>query len=174
MSKDEDRKFAKTRRKSIAGAERIDKENKIAERTAQLVGCGKRVMAYYSYNNEVGTSALIAKLIDQRNEVFLPRVKGDEIEVVPYECGKGSKDCLFEPSGQAVDKSTLDCVIVPLVAFDNKRNRLGYGKGFYDRFLKNLKAQKIGIGFAVQEVANIETEAHDFPLDKIVTENGEV
>ena len=67
-----------------------------------------------------------------------------------------------------------DILLVPLVAFDNDLNRLGYGGGFYDRYLKKIKNKKkivtIGIGFAFQKIQKIPTNKHDMKLDYIITE----
>jgi 5-formyltetrahydrofolate cyclo-ligase len=62
-------------------------------------------------------------------------------------------------------------IIVPLLGFDRTGYRLGYGKGYYDRFLKASPAPTIGVAFAAQEVAAIPHETHDIPLDWIVTED---
>jgi 5-formyltetrahydrofolate cyclo-ligase len=66
----------------------------------------------------------------------------------------------------------LDLVVLPLAAFDTNGNRLGYGKGFYDRFLSELSPTvlRVGLGFDLQEVDRIETHDRDQPLDIIVTE----
>lgn len=79
------------------------------------------------------------------------------------------------PSAPSVEP---DVVIVPLVAFDRRGGRLGYGAGFFDRTLAVHRARKplraIGFAFACQEVEAVPIEAHDEPLDAIVTENGVV
>jgi 5-formyltetrahydrofolate cyclo-ligase len=82
---------------------------------------------------------------------------------------------IFEPTSTAPGLGP-DVVLVPLLAFDSKRNRLGYGGGYYDRTIKRIRAQKpvltIGIACAYQEVPDIPTGPNDVPLDKIVTEKG--
>ena len=67
---------------------------------------------------------------------------------------------------------SLDAVIIPIAAFDRRGTRLGYGKGFYDRFLHDLPRSipRIGLAFAVQEVASIPDLPHDEPLDYVITE----
>ena len=70
-----------------------------------------------------------------------------------------------------------DIVLVPLLAFDNEKNRLGYGKGFYDKYLNNLvkintKAEAIGIAFSFQKYKKIPTSKFDFQLNRIFTEKG--
>lgn len=68
------------------------------------------------------------------------------------------------------DKKEIDLVIVPGVAFDRKGNRTGYGKGYYDRFLKDMSALKIGVCHSFQLLDEIESEEHDVKMDMIVTE----
>ncbi len=70
-----------------------------------------------------------------------------------------------------VDLDTIDLVIVPLVAFDAKNNRIGYGKGFYDKFLAQLPKEtyKIGLAYDFQKVDAIEIETHDVQLDEVYT-----
>ena len=72
---------------------------------------------------------------------------------------------------------TPDIMLVPMLAFDKNKNRLGYGKGFYDRYLNNLKRKKkrslvIGIAFYFQKYNKLPTSKNDFKLDYIVTEKG--
>ena len=69
-----------------------------------------------------------------------------------------------------------DFILVPLVAFDNELNRIGYGKGYYDRILKKIKNEKkiisLGVAYSFQRCKNIPTNRHDFRLDYIFTEQG--
>ncbi|MBI3258625.1 MAG: 5-formyltetrahydrofolate cyclo-ligase [Ignavibacteriae bacterium] len=74
-------------------------------------------------------------------------------------------------SAEELAMTEKDIIIVPLVAFDKEKHRLGYGKGFYDRFLQHEKALKIGIAFSLQEVGQIPFESHDEVLSMIITEN---
>lgn len=133
-----------------------------------IIGNGKRVLTYYSYNNEVDTRILIRLLRDGGNKVYLPRVNGEILEVVEYKEDIVT-DKLYEPDGQAVFPD-LDVVIVPIVAYDKNKYRLGYGKGYYDRFLSTIDALKIGIAYKVQEVEDVFHETHDIKLDFIVNE----
>ena len=78
---------------------------------------------------------------------------------------------------QTAQKLFTDVVLVPLLAFDNNKNRLGYGKGFYDRYLNNLKKSKnkieaIGVAFSFQNYKKIPTSKFDFQLNKVFTEKG--
>lgn len=83
---------------------------------------------------------------------------------------KGSFGVLEPLSEHIVQPNDFDVIIVPLVAFDVKGNRLGYGKGYYDRYLKHTHALRIGVGYEFQKVDTLITESHDFPLDMVVSE----
>lgn len=77
-----------------------------------------------------------------------------------------------EPQNAEVFMGTPEMVIVPLLAFDEKGFRVGYGKGFYDRFLQNIVTQKIGLSFFDAEAAIIDVHLNDIRLDKCITPNG--
>jgi 5-formyltetrahydrofolate cyclo-ligase len=66
---------------------------------------------------------------------------------------------------------TPDVVFIPLIACDKNKNRIGFGKGYYDKFLQNRNCIKVGICYDFQVVANITPNATDIPLDIIVTES---
>ncbi len=68
--------------------------------------------------------------------------------------------------------SDADLIIVPGLLFDRHGNRLGYGKGFYDRFLAQTQALKIAVAFSVQLIDAVPVTAHDIPVDMIITEQG--
>lgn len=106
--------------------------------------------------------------------IVVPKMQGDELEHFYYE-GLQQLDQnqygIFEPMhGTAVELDRIDAVIVPLLAADKQGNRLGYGRGFYDRFLSrcNKQCKKIGLSlFNLEE--SIPTDAWDVKLDMIIT-----
>lgn len=73
-----------------------------------------------------------------------------------------------------VRSEDIDLFLVPLAACDQRGNRLGFGGGFYDRALVNQRGFKLGVGFTVQLVERIESEAHDVTLDGFISEDGVV
>lgn len=89
-------------------------------------------------------------------------VRGEDVMM------KGSFGIL-EPKEQQ-EQAVLDVLVVPLVAFDEHCNRLGHGKGFYDRYLQAFKGLTIGVAHECQKVNCVYEEAHDVPLDMIITE----
>ena len=71
-----------------------------------------------------------------------------------------------------VEPEALDLVLVPGVAFDRKGGRLGFGKGYYDRFLSKTSALRMGVAFSAQVIPDVPTEPHDVPMHTLLTENG--
>lgn len=70
---------------------------------------------------------------------------------------------------ETIDPNNLDLIFIPGVAFAPNGHRIGYGHGFFDKFLKNTNCPKIGIAYEFQIVKNIDGEPHDVPVDKIIT-----
>lgn len=135
-------------------------------------GC---VLIYHSLPDEVRTHAFIEKWKD-RKTILLPVVVGDDLELRKYsgrqDMMKGSYG-IEEPVGEAfTNYNEIDLAIIPGVGFDAKGNRLGRGKGYYDRLLPKLQAYKIGICFSFQTLEEIPTEEYDIKMDEVVTEEG--
>lgn len=133
----------------------------------------KNIMLFASLPDEIPTHSTIEQWAKNKN-IYLPRVNGDDLEIIKYYPGilhKGSYD-IMEPEGNdTVSPEILDLIIVPGVAFDRKGNRLGRGKGFYDRFLAQTHAKTIAVCFDCQLVDKIPTEPHDLPAQFIVTKS---
>ena len=129
------------------------------------------VMLYYSLPDEVHTADFIAKWRNLK-QIILPTVVGDDIIPVKLDADttftKGDFD-IQEP--QSVEYTGgYDLIIVPGVAFDKNGNRLGRGRGYYDRFLcKHTDVKKIGICFDFQLVDEIPTEPTDIKMDEIIS-----
>lgn len=139
-----------------------------------LLGDARHIMLYYSLPDELPTHATVerwAQMPDRK--IYLPRVKGDDIEVVPYtEPESLSNDNPFhidEPVGEAVDPSVLQAVVVPGIAFDTQCNRMGRGRGYYDRLLNTSGVFTIGVAHDCQLLEHIPCESHDHPLDCVIT-----
>ena len=133
----------------------------------------KTILLYYSLPDEVDTHKLIDELAEEK-QVLLPVVNGDDLKLRVYDndMAEGSYH-IMEPKGdEYTDYDDIDLVIVPGVAFDKKKNRLGRGKGYYDRLLPQIKAKKIGVCFGFQIADDIPSEKHDMAMDAVVTENG--
>lgn len=130
------------------------------------------ILLYYSLPDELPTVNVINKWTKCKN-IFLPRVNGDLLEVVPYDntISCDNRFHIYEPQGQAVLPCEIDLIIVPAIALDKDRNRMGRGKGFYDRLLAETKAFTIGVAFDCQLVEQVPTEKHDIPLNAVITQS---
>jgi 5-formyltetrahydrofolate cyclo-ligase len=131
------------------------------------------LLLYHSLPDEVQTAEFIRKW-STRKRIILPVVVGDDLELRVYEgetsLRKGAFNIL-EPTGTLfTEYEELDLAIIPGVAFDPNGNRLGRGKGYYDRLLARLPATlyKIGICFDFQKLPNIPTEPHDHVMNEVI------
>lgn len=123
---------------------------------------------------EVDIRPLIRSLCSQNVRIYLPVIAENELLHGLYTNTEHFKLNLFggfEPQPDLdFALENVDCILVPALAVDLAGNRIGYGKGFYDRFLTESKALKIAPIFANQLVQGIPNEPHDVPVDILVTE----
>ena len=149
--------------------------------TMDEVKKAKTIMAYLDFNNEVKTDKLIDTLIYLDKKVLIPITILKEKKLIPSQIKDLSNELkigtygIREPKEEfvrPVDNKEIDLVIVPGVAYDKDGYRLGYGGGFYDRFLQTLRddAITIGVAFDLQIFDDIPKESHDAQLDYIITE----
>ncbi len=132
----------------------------------------KYILLYYPHKNEVNTISIISELLKQDKIVLLPKVQKDTILPIQIKSLNDLKKGyagIKEPKGETVSPEKIDIIVVPGVAFDKQGYRLGYGKGFYDRFLSNINPLKVGLAYDFQILENLPKEQHDVPLDIIIT-----
>lgn len=133
----------------------------------------QHILCYWSLPDELPTHESVNNWLADGKNIYLPRVKGDDLEIVPYHgpesLDDNNKFHIGEPVGDAVDPSCLELIIVPAVALDQHRNRLGRGKGYYDRLLSVTDCPTIGVACEFQLVDEVPVEPHDRPLDCVVT-----
>ena len=137
----------------------------------------KQILLYISYQSEVSTRRILEYCLEQKKKVYCPRVLS--LDTMEYYEVKGLDDLkegyrgIFEPvTSQFFPKEEEALMILPLTGFDILGNRLGYGKGYYDRYLKNYSPLRtIGLAFQCQLWNSVlPAEPHDKRLDKIITE----
>jgi 5-formyltetrahydrofolate cyclo-ligase len=132
----------------------------------------KTVLLYSSLADEVDTKSLISKYAAKKT-ILLPTVVGDDLELHVYHAESETKKGVFgieESEGPLfTDYATIDLAVIPGMAFDRNGNRLGRGKGYYDRLLPQLNGKKIGVCFSFQLLDSIPCEKHDIPMDEIIT-----
>lgn len=133
----------------------------------------QHILCYWSLPDELPTHDAVNQWLADGKNIYLPRVVGDDLEIVPYHgtqsLDDNNKFHIGEPVGQAVTPTCLELIIVPAVALDGQRNRLGRGKGFYDRLLASVTCPTIGVVCDFQLVDEVPVEEHDRPLDCVVT-----
>jgi len=138
------------------------------------------VSAFVAIGEETDPAPLIGLLRAKGHRIALPRVvkRGEKLAFHLYEPGATLIPGVFGLSQPGKDwpEALPDVLVVPLLAFDSRGMRLGYGGGFYDRTLKDLRATRdilaVGFAFAGQEVADVPCRESDEPLDWVVTETG--
>ncbi len=134
------------------------------------------ILLYHSLGDEVDTHTFIQKW-NNKKRILLPVVVGDDLELRIYTGPENMSICsvygIEEPTGEAfTDYAAIDFIVVPGVAFDAKGNRLGRGKGYYDRLLPRIPtAYKAGICFPFQLVEEVPAESFDVRMDIIITIN---
>lgn len=178
-TKDEIRKRISEKKKEFSESELKALSSTIMEKLEDnvVLKCAKTVLLYYSLPDEVFTHDFVEKWSKEKT-ILLPVVKGDELEIRVYagsECMQKGSFNIDEPQGEAYnDLISIDAAVIPGVSFDRHGNRLGRGKGFYDRFLKKLNTFKIGVCFGFQLSEEIPHSEHDVEMDEVWTENGYV
>lgn len=130
------------------------------------------ILLYHSLPDEVDTTDLITQYADKKT-LLLPTVVGNDLELHIFKSKSETKTGPFgiiESEGTLfTDYSQIDLAIIPGIAFDKNGNRLGRGKGYYDRLLPLLHCPKIGLCFSFQFLDSIPCEKHDIPMDEIIT-----
>lgn len=143
------------------------------EQTAAFI-MAERILMYHSLPDELSTHRFLDKW-KSRKRFFLPRVNGVNLDILPYDESRLELGAfqIEEPTGtNTVSPGEIELVVVPAVAYDRAGNRLGRGKGFYDRLLASTKATKIGVAYEFQMVDSIPAEPHDVKMDIVISQSG--
>jgi 5-formyltetrahydrofolate cyclo-ligase len=141
----------------------------------------KTVFIYMDFKNEVKTLDLIRVMIKEKKRVIIPYTDVLNTVIIPVELKDLDKDLKISPYGYLepkeekiipVEPAEFDLIIVPGVVFDKKFNRIGFGKGYYDRILakKRNDVKAIAIAYEFQVLDEIPSEEHDIKMDIIITE----
>lgn len=174
MEKKEVRKIIRELKKQYTPDEKIQASRSVWEQLEQEERFRKAqvVLMYWSMEDEIFTHDFVSKWSGEKT-ILLPCVHGDELDIRYFEglenlC-PGEGYAIPEPVGKLfTDWEQIDLIVVPGVAFDKQRNRLGRGKGYYDKILKQTRACKIGVCFDFQYLDQVPTEEHDVCMDLII------
>ncbi|MDO4996223.1 MAG: 5-formyltetrahydrofolate cyclo-ligase [Bacilli bacterium] len=171
--KDDIRKEYLIKRSNIK--DRNNKDNNIYNKIINLkIYKESKVIALYnSMSTEVDTKKLIEYSLNKQKIVLLPKVINNKMIFVRINNNTKYIKSNFgveEPINVKAYNSKIDLMLVPLVVFDETCNRIGYGKGYYDRYLNNKNINTIGIAYEEQKYSIIPQEEHDIKLDQIITD----
>lgn len=179
MDKKECRRKLLSLRNALGENEADAKSKAICRRLKEFQGFS-HVMVYLATGRECDVSAYISDLMEQHCSVYVPVCTGKGIMEAsllldPQKDLEVGTFGIMAPKKEAwrfVDPSILDAVIVPGVGFDRNGARLGFGGGFYDRYLPRTREAclKIAVCYELQLLDNVYPEAHDFPMDYMITE----
>lgn len=161
--------WAKEKRKELNNKEISNILTKNLAKTKEYKE-SKNILIFYPKENEIN---LLNLLKDNSKNFYLPRIDKTNLLCCPYKKGEKLFDSCFktkEPFSEPINKTELDLIIVPALAVDKNRYRLGYGGGYYDRFLRNINCKTC---VCIPEELFIETifpEEHDIKIDIIITD----
>lgn len=177
MEKSEIRKQVRALKKEVPLEQKIRRSQPIMEKVSALdvFKDSKTVLLYWSMDDEVYTHEFVRQWYESKC-ILLPCVEGDDLLLRQYtgpeSMQPGPQFGIPEPTGKVFDDlEKVEMIVVPGVAFDRKNNRMGRGRGFYDRLLKSTpNAVKVGVAFDFQIFDSIPVESFDVPMDILVIE----
>lgn len=154
---------------AMTSDEREAKSQDISNRLIELLRVikPKTCLMYKALPTEVNVDLAIKYCLDNGIAVYLPRVNGDDMEIVEYgEMVIGAYGIL-EPVGEPT-VIVPSVAVVPLLGVDKLKNRLGKGKGYYDRYFENKKIYKIAVAFDTQLVEKLPVDDNDIAMDELI------
>jgi 5-formyltetrahydrofolate cyclo-ligase len=174
--KKELRKEIRKHKNALSNEHRLEKSDNVLsllESHPRFQEAG-RIMFFWSMDDEVHTHDFIQKWAEKK-DFILPVVEGSNLRWKRFtgieEMEAGENFGIPEPLGEDfTEMDSVDLILVPGVAFDRNLNRMGRGKAYYDKTLKNLKAYKIGICFDFQMLDHVPTDKHDVRMNEIIND----
>jgi 5-formyltetrahydrofolate cyclo-ligase len=174
------RRTARSRREALSPEFRAEASKSISFQFFDKVAFGPEdaIAGYWRIRDEVDCQPILVRLMDSAQTVILPVVTGAAeplqfriwgADAPLYEAGFGT----LAPSDLA-PRAEPDLILMPLLGYDRTGTRLGYGGGYYDRTLAAMtkRPMLVGLAFSAQALDHSPREAHDIPLDAVVTESG--
>ena len=171
------REEVKLKRKEVLNKKDLDEIIMIKLLKNKYIINSQDILVYISKELEVDTINLINELIKLKKNLYAPRIEGDIIKFYKFNDLnelKRNKFKILEPiSNKEIKNYKNSCIIVPGLLFDKNNNRLGYGGGYYDKFLSNKIIYKIGICYSCFLVDKLIVDSHDIKMDEVITDGGQ-
>ena len=175
MDKKELRKQIRELKRAMSPAQIERASNRLGEQFAasELYQKAKTIYGYLPYNQEVRTVPMLQRALRDGKRVAVPKVYGDEMRFIYLDDFNGIEKGyagIPEPvaDGPVADDPTA-LVLMPGMAFDKEGHRIGYGGGFYDKFLeKEPNHPTLALCYDFQMLEHLETEEHDIPVDVVI------
>ena len=165
MNKVEIRRQIIKQRTKVSKIEKTVWDEKIAENFFEVARMhkGKSVLAFYPTASEPQIQNYMKECLIRGARLFLPRINGDRLDICEIQ--------VFEPKPHfhVTDQTEFDVILVPGLAFTIHGDRVGFGRGFYDKLLANITGLKVGVAYEYQYNINFEAEPHDQKVDILVT-----
>lgn len=174
------RERLRERRRALSSDERIILSDIICDHLSNIISDNETVMVYCPKDPEVNTCRFIDHLLREKIPVTVPIIQKEDTSLrLSYIRTRSdlviSTFCVPEPIGHEIpaDPDDITTAIIPILGFDRSGGRLGYGAGYYDRFLSEYPhIRKIGVAFGCQETEMIPTDTNDIRMDIVITEDG--
>lgn len=175
VNKQELRASVRARKRAMTEEEIVARSEKLAELfyASEAYRSAKTVYGYMPYNQEVRTVPMMAQALQDGKRVAVPKVYGDEMKFIYITDFDGMAKSDFgipEPIADApVADDETALVLMPGLLFDPEGHRIGYGGGFYDKFLEaEPNHPTVALCYEFQVLPHLETEAHDIPVDLVL------
>lgn len=175
MNKQELRRTIRERKRAMTEEEIVERSNALAEKfyNSPAYQAASTIYGYLPYNQEVRTIPMLQRALDEGKRVAVPKVYGEEMRFIYLEdltqVSKGYAG-IPEPIADApVAEDQRALVLMPGLAFDPQGHRIGYGGGFYDKFLaKEPHHPTLALCYEFQMQAHLDTEEFDIPVDTVL------
>ena len=178
MTREEIRACVKKRREDASKIQAAEMSARICERIVAMAEYlrAKRILCYAALPDEVQTGGLLREILRSGRQLYLPRTRGSDLEIARVTAGmkmeRGAYGVLEPVTDELAQIGEMDLVLAPGVAFDREGNRLGYGKGYYDRYLTKVHAFCAGVCYTECVIESVPVGRCDVPMAALVSPQG--
>jgi len=164
------------KRKGLSLREKSTKDRKISLGLMSLPEFERAgvILLYHAIAGEPDLTPVFMRILREGRRLVLPKVSGRDLELIAVEdlssLSRGAFGILQPQEGERVSPMDLDVAVVPGIAFDRECYRLGFGKGYYDRLLKEVRAPKVGVAYSFQVLDRVPRDEWDEPVSILITE----